>query len=150
VLSDGASSFEEVRGDSAIAADTSIPDVERAYRKAAIEGLRNDKTFWDGLRSQDGIKWGTVQRLLSEYAPEVVADQFKWARGVVKEALDSLLGPEDRGWMTERRDNKTWIKQTKSEPPATLPSQDPFDAVPPDYEEPPFDEEPPFEEEPPF
>lgn len=93
--------------------DASSPDAERAYRLAAIEGLRTDQTFWQKVQSEEGIRWGTVQRLLTKYAPEFLDDErdkFDWAFIVVKDALNVLLGVEGTAYTTEKRaDNRVWI-----------------------------------------
>ncbi|HLX48102.1 MAG TPA: DUF87 domain-containing protein [Streptosporangiaceae bacterium] len=87
-------------------------DAERAYRSAAIEGLRLQSSFWQKVHSAEGIKWGTVQRLLANHAPRVLPeeDRFDWARNVVREALDTLLGSEGIGYTVEKRaDGRMWI-----------------------------------------
>jgi hypothetical protein len=83
-------------------ADDPAPDVERSFRAAAIAGLRTEASFFDRARSKEGIKWGTVMWLLKNHAPDVVLDKFEWARNVVKEALEVLLGTQDVDWTTER------------------------------------------------
>jgi uncharacterized protein len=88
-------------------------DAERAYRLAAIEGLRREQSFWQRVQSKEGVKWGTVQWLLAKYAPEFLEndrDKFKWAFIVVKDALGILLGREGIGYtMRKGNDGKTWI-----------------------------------------
>jgi hypothetical protein len=121
--------------------DASSPDAERAYRLAAIEGLRADQSFWQKARSQEGIRWGTVQRLLTQYAPEFLEDErerFDWAFIVVKDALGVLLGSEGIDYTTEKRpDNRVWINAKPQ--PADDPIQDNlFEHGTPDDDEPPF------------
>jgi uncharacterized protein len=118
--------------------DTSSPDVEQAYRLAAIEGLRSEKSFWQKVRSQEGLKWGTVQWLLAKYAPEFLdgdKERLEWAYIVVKDALGILLGSEGIHYTIKKRaDNKMWIN-AESQPPveSNLP-----DVELPDDEELPF------------
>jgi uncharacterized protein len=88
---------------------TSQVDAERTYRRAAIEGLRKEQSFWQKVRSPEGIRWGAVQRLLANHAPGIVEDDFAWAYPVVQEALDMLLGSEGIGYEKERREGKVWI-----------------------------------------
>ena len=114
-------------------------EMEMVYRNAAVRRLRQREEFWERLRSNDGIRWGTVQRWIAKDAPEdVVGDPFQWARHVVKQALVELLhGPEGSGWRTEARPHpgrpgasQTWILLTDT-------IEDPGDAPPPD-DQPPF------------
>jgi Helicase HerA, central domain len=122
-------------------ADAGSPDAERAYRLAAIEGLRADQSFWQKIRSEEGIRWGTVQRLLTKYAPDFLEDdreRFDWAFIVVKDALSILLGSEGIDYtIAKRADSKMWIKASPQ--PASDPVEGQlFDAEPPDDDEPPF------------
>jgi hypothetical protein len=120
-----------------IAAERPV-DAEKVYRAAAIHRLRERDEFFELLRSGQGVKWGTVQRWLSEGAPkDVVGDPFRWARDVVKPALLGLLGPEGWGWRTETRPHpgrpggsQTWIYLTDT--------VETVDAAAPTDDEPPF------------
>ena len=98
--------------------DQPAPDAERAYRSAAIQGLRLQASFWKKAHSTEGIKWGSVQSLLASHGPGVLTgeERFEWARNVVKEALDTLLGSENIDYMVEKRaDGRKWIT-TRSGP----------------------------------
>jgi uncharacterized protein len=101
-------------GAGAAATQASPGDAEQTYRLAAIEGLRSEPSFWQKARSEEGIKWGTVQILLKKYAPEFLDDgkeKFDWAFIVVKDALAVLLGSEGIDYIIEKReDGKMWIK----------------------------------------
>jgi hypothetical protein len=57
-----------------------------AYRLAAIEGLRAHQTFWQKIRSEEDIRWGTVQRLLTKYAPDFLEDDRE---GSIEHSLSS-------------------------------------------------------------
>jgi hypothetical protein len=119
----------------------SSPDAERAYRLAAIEGLRADQSFWQKVQSEEGVRWGTVQRLLTKHAPEFLEDEkekFNWAFVVVKDALNVLLGSEGIGYTTEKRaDNRVWIN-AKTRPAGTPVQDDLFDQETSDDDKPPF------------
>jgi uncharacterized protein len=119
----------------------SASDAEQAYRLAAIERLRDERSFWDRVRSEQGIRWGTVQSILASYAPEFLADdaeRFDWARNVVKEALDTLLGVKDIDYTTEKRiDGKVWIN-AKPAPVDDSIQDGLFEPEPPNDDEPPF------------
>lgn len=126
--------------ESGTATPTANPDHEKTYRAAAIAGLRGEAIFWERARSRDGIRWGQVQRLLSEHAPNVVGDTFVWARSVVKQALDETLGVQDVDWTVQRRDDgKQWIN---AKPPTAAPRPD-EDLLDFSHREPP-DDEPPY------
>lgn len=119
----------------------SASDAEQAYRLAAIERLRDERSFWDRVRSEQGIRWGTVQSILANYAPAFLADdgeRFDWARNVVKEALDTLLGAQDIGYEAEKRiDGKVWVNANPA--PADDSVEDHlFEPERPDDDEPPF------------
>jgi hypothetical protein len=121
--------------------DTPSPDVERAYRLAAIEQLRGDQLFWRKVRSEYGIRWGEVQRLLAGHAPEFLDDdkeRFDWAYVVVKDALGILLGSEGTDYTIQRRaDNKMWIT-ARSRPVAEPAPDNRLEVGQPDDDKPPF------------
>jgi len=121
--------------------DTPSPDAERAYRLAAIEQLRGDQLFWRKVRSEYGIRWGEVQRLLAGHAPEFLDDdkeRFDWAYVVVKDALGILLGSEGTDYTIQRRaDNKMWIT-ARSRPVAEPAPDNRLEVGQPDDDKPPF------------
>jgi hypothetical protein len=95
---------------------TAAPDAEKTYRAAAIKKLGDSQEFIDGIQSEDGIRWGAVQRILSGFAPgaDIVGDAFKWAYPVVKDALNQLLGSEGYDWSTYTGpDGKVCIKRRR-------------------------------------
>jgi hypothetical protein len=104
------------------------PDVEQAYRLAAIDGLRTEHS-WQKVWSEDGIKWGTVQSLLAKHAPDFMEgkERFDWAFITVKDALGVLLGSEGIDYTITKRDGKMWIK-AKSKPASDRSRDDPFQA----------------------
>jgi hypothetical protein len=117
----------------------SSPDAEQAYRLAAIDGLRTERS-WQKVWSEDGIKWGTVQSLLAKHAPDLMEgkERFDWAFITVKDALGVLLGTEGIDYtITKRDDGKMWIK-AKSRPANDSAQDDPSNAESPDDDEPPF------------
>lgn len=103
-------------------------DAEATYRESTIAKLGKSTEFRNGIQSADGIKWGTIQRMLAKHAPssDVVGDQFQWAYTVVKEALNKLLGPQEEAWSTYTGpDGKVWVKQKRLL--AKTEESDPFD-----------------------
>lgn len=94
-----------------IAADAG-GDVQEALRAAAIRRLKDTGEFWAQLQSAEGIKWGIVQKMLSQGAPDDVAEPFEWAKDLVVPALNKLIGPGR--WGSEPRPDprggrRTWI-----------------------------------------
>jgi uncharacterized protein len=119
---------------------SSTVDVERSYRSMAIEGLRGERTFWQRLRSEDGIRWGVMQKLLANHAPGVIGDEgerFKWAYNVVIEALETLVGVKDRDWISTKREGRVWIT-IKASPQTPRPEGASVSESEPPYDEPPF------------
>jgi hypothetical protein len=111
--------------DPASGADTTTVDPATTYRSAAIAQLRSCEEFWATIKS-GGIRWGHVQRLLSEFAPseEVIGNRFDWAYPIVPQAMDTLLGAN--AWTTEARPTpndptraKKWIIPTVAPSGAT-------------------------------
>lgn len=106
-------------------------DVDAAYRADAISKLREDRGFQQWM-STGRVWWGTVQSRLAKYRPgeEIVGkgEAFNWARNVVQQALDEILGKGK--WETEARDrdgaSKQWIRPTAPQPStAALPEDEP-------------------------
>lgn len=94
-------------GDSAVAAEHPV-DVLRLAQQRAIEALRNNREFNDKL-NRDGIKWGRVGYLLAAELPETMNDRQQVAFGLVKQAVNALIGPENEKWRTEKRNGSTFI-----------------------------------------
>ena len=124
-------------------------DATETYTYAAIRKLADDPDFQEQVRSR-GVPWRRVQVVLAGHLPEIlgrtVEQREDWVVGqsLVKRALTDILGPEEEGWRTERRERKggggkpvTWIIATSQakqrgvtlpEPPDDWPPEDwPFD-----------------------
>lgn len=91
------------------------PDATETLKLAAISKLAQNAGFHQQVRSSQGIKWGAVQRMLADYLPPTISNnpfQWVWDQGLVKQALDEILG--DRGCVSAARapDNKKWITVT--------------------------------------
>jgi hypothetical protein len=96
-------------------AETASVDADKTYRLAAIRGLARDGEFQQ-IYSEEGIRWGRVQRLIAKCGPEFMDDakKFEWAYIVVKDALTELVGSEGLDYTITKRDyNKMWIKATR-------------------------------------
>jgi DNA helicase HerA-like ATPase len=94
-------------GNDAVEAERPV-DVLRLAQQRAIEGLDKKRPFRDKLAS-GGIKWGYVAKLLEEELPERMSDRDQVAYGLVKQALITLIGPENEKWRTEKRNGSTFI-----------------------------------------
>ncbi len=94
-------------GDGAVSADRPV-DVLRLAQQRAIEALRNNREFNDKL-NRDGIKWGRVGYLLAAELPETMNDREQVAFGLVKQAINTLIGPENEKWRTEKRNGSTFV-----------------------------------------
>jgi hypothetical protein len=117
--------------------ELAVADPEAAFRKAAIDALRDRPEFGLRLSTAEGLPWGTVQSMLAQAAPpeDVVGNRFEWARHLVRPALLAILGPEGSGWRTETRPrldrpgaSQVWIHRAETvEPfaPATAPEGQP-------------------------
>jgi hypothetical protein len=119
---------------------------------AAIRKLAKDSDFQDRARGR-GIPWKGVQIKLAEFLPETLGHTIEqredWLRNqnLVKRALDDILGPENVGWRTEKRESKSgpprpvsWIIATEQAKPVAASVPDlPEDWPPDDQFEPPTD-----------
>lgn len=83
-------------------------DASEAYRKHAIEKLKEDEELMAKLRSGKGISWGHLKYGLLKYLPETMDDRDQFAYLSVKSALDAILGVGM--WVTDRTDGKTIVK----------------------------------------
>jgi hypothetical protein len=81
-------------------------DLDKLYRRAAIESLRDDEETQQWLE-RGMIPWMGVQEALKRGVPAgSVPDVDRWAYELVPAALDELYGPQGKGWHTERRPRK--------------------------------------------
>jgi len=94
-------------GDGALAVERPV-DMLRLAQQRAVEALGKKRPFWDKLDS-GGIKWGFVTKLLEEELPETMSDRNQVAYGLVKQAVTTLIGPENEKWRTEKRSGSTFI-----------------------------------------
>lgn len=83
-------------------------DALRLAQHRAIEALRANRVF-RGKLDAGGIKWGHVSKLLEAELPETMSDRSQIAYALVKPALESLLGPENEKWRTEKRNGSTFV-----------------------------------------
>jgi hypothetical protein len=79
-------------------------DVFRLQKRRAIAMLQEDSDFVQAL-NRDGIPWGAVKGILARALPSSMDDRDNIAYNLVREALDSILGPDS--WETVRRGPKS-------------------------------------------
>ena len=102
----GPAAAPEATDEADIAAERPV-DAEKVYRDAAIARLRRRDEFFELLRGGDGVKWGTVQRWLSEGAPKDVVGNPVGPRrgqaGPARAARAGRLGLADRDTTAPRK-----------------------------------------------
>ncbi len=82
-------------------------DVDGLYRSGAIAALRDDEEVKDWVERRKEIPWRGVQEALKRGIPMgSVPDVDRWAYELVPAALETIYGPQDEGWHTERRPKK--------------------------------------------
>jgi hypothetical protein len=79
-------------------------DATETFKYAAIKQLAGDPDFQSKVRSERGIPWGGVQRMLADMLNATISeDRYQWVyeQELVKHALNEILGRG--GWRTEKR-----------------------------------------------
>jgi uncharacterized protein len=100
---DGDEEAEQTSGSASAAEEL---DLDKLYRRAAIESLRDDDEIRQRLE-RGMIPWMGVQEALKRGVPAgSVPDIDRWAYELVPVALDELHGAQGEGWHTERRPRK--------------------------------------------
>jgi hypothetical protein len=112
-------------------------DATETFKLAAIRRLAQSSEFQEQVRSENGIAWGAVQKMLASYLPETISDRFQWVfdQSLVMRALNEILGRG--GWKTDSRPSRQggtrqWITVTDRAKPRetglpTLPEDWPRD-----------------------
>lgn len=94
--------------------DSQPADFLTLTKSRAIDAIRNDARFQTGM-SGDGITWGVAKHILKESLPDTIEDKDDLAYQMVADAMNEILGPQGRGWHTERKlvksagKDKVWI-----------------------------------------
>jgi len=83
-------------------------DPFRANQTRAIEELSRNDRFREKIESS-GIPWGAVIGLLKDSLPTSLEDRDSIAYNLVPVAMNSILGPKDKAWVTERRGPKSTL-----------------------------------------
>jgi hypothetical protein len=83
-------------------------DPFRENQKRAIQALGKNEGFIQGIES-NGIPWGVVIGMLKESLPNTLGDRDSIAYNLVPVAMNTLVGPKDKAWTTERRGPKSTL-----------------------------------------
>jgi uncharacterized protein len=82
-------------------------DRDALLRGRAIEALRRDEEVQGWLERTSEITWRGVQEGIKRGIPrEAVPDPEQWAYDLVPTALETIYGPRNEAWHTERRPKK--------------------------------------------
>jgi hypothetical protein len=81
------------------------------YEKAAINGFRSDRQFLEKLRRYD-LPWRGVQERLKKELPDLLSNRDNIAHNLVSKAMDTVFGPQEKSWKTERRPSKSRVGYT--------------------------------------
>lgn len=91
-------------------------DVYTSYKEEAIIALQNNHRVMNEIRST-GTPWGVVFGVIRDALPDVLEknEREKIARSLVREGLDTILGPQGECWYTDRRQSTNgketiWIR----------------------------------------
>ena len=85
-----------------------------SYEGALIEAFGSDRQFLKRLQHY-GIPWRGVQERIKEELPERLSDRDNVAYKLVPIVMDTVFGPQNAAWGTEKRPSKrgkgltTWI-----------------------------------------
>jgi hypothetical protein len=82
-------------------------DRDGLYREQAIGHLRTDREVQGQIERTGAVTWrGLKEGLRRGIRPDSVPDPDQWAFQLVPSALETLFGPRDEAWYTERRPSK--------------------------------------------
>ena len=83
-------------------------DPFRDSQKRAIDALAKNDAFIEGIGS-NGIPWGVVIGMLKEALPSTLTDRDSIAYNLVPTAMNTILGPKEQAWTTERKGPKATL-----------------------------------------
>jgi hypothetical protein len=83
-------------------------DPFRDSQKRAIDALAKNEAFLEGIKS-NGIPWGVVIGMLKEALPSTLTDRDSIAYNLVSTAMNTILGPKEKAWTTERKGPKATL-----------------------------------------
>ena len=84
------------------------PDPFRDSQKRAIDALAKNDAFIEGIGA-NGIPWGVVIGMLKEALPSTLTDRDSIAYNLVPTAMNTILGPKEKAWTTERKGPKATL-----------------------------------------
>ncbi len=83
-------------------------DPFRDSEQRAIEALAKNPTFTEQIEA-GRIPWGLVIGMLKDSLPPTLSDRDSIAYNLVPRAMNEILGPQDKGWTTERKGAKSTL-----------------------------------------
>lgn len=89
------------------------PDFFTLSKRSAIDSLRDNVSFQTGFKA-NGVPYGVVCGILKDALPSSMGGRDELAYQLVPEAMNEIVGPQDKSWHTERRQSRnskiiTWI-----------------------------------------
>lgn len=112
---------EDIQGDSGDTETDEPQDSLNTYKQAAVAAFKADSQFINDLRT-NGAPWGGLKERLKRALPEDLYDRDSIAYQLVREAVTAVLGPQNVGWRTEKRERRdrsgttTWVVPMEHQP----------------------------------
>lgn len=88
-----------------VAANSGI-DVKEGIESRAISDLKNDIKLMDKIKSAEGAAWGTIKAFFLAKLPEQLDDRDRFAYQLVKRAMDTMFGEQNKAWDAYRNPEK--------------------------------------------
>lgn len=90
-----------------------VPDIAAAEDEKAADAIRSHPDVMSKLQTE-GVRWGHLQKLISDAFSDAYADPFEAAKPLVKPALEALFGKQGERWSTHKdHDGKTVVRARK-------------------------------------
>lgn len=88
-------------------------DVMANIEQRAIDALWSDIKLMSKIESPEGVAWGSLKAFFLKHLPEHLDDRDQLAFRLVKKALVSFYGPQDKGWEQYRHPdrNTTYVRK---------------------------------------
>lgn len=102
------------------------PDILTFYTQKAATLISADATFISKLK-KDGVTWAGVKQAIYNTLPDVLDSEERdsLAYRLVKPVLDSIFGPQDEGWKSQRKPRRSgegstvWVVAKRTEDSGT-------------------------------
>lgn len=88
-------------------------DVMAHIEQQAIEALKADAKLIKKIESEEGAAWGSIKAFFMDKLPKQLDDRSEFAYKLVKKAMDSIYGPQDKEWQTYKNIERkaTYVKK---------------------------------------